>query len=170
MKQKPTAIIFLAGSTWTIKNIISSTSFIELKGLKRGTSYEWQVRSKCTADPTEMYSAFTSSQFFSTLSNNGPNNSARTTIADEEIKIAFPAGLTIWPNPASAQVMINVSGLKGLSELQVVNMLGQVVISQTVVLKEGQTHTINIAGLSQGVYKLVLRNREGLLTGTFIKK
>jgi len=157
-------------STWTTKNISTNTYFLDVKGLKRGTNYEWQVRSKCTAVPTEMYSAFTSSQFFSTLSNTGPTNTTRTTIADEEMKIAIPARLTVWPNPSSARIMINVSGLKGLSELRVVSMLGQVVISQTIVLKEGQAQAINIAGLSQGVYKLVLRNRESLLTGTFIKK
>ena len=157
-------------STWTIKNISSNTALLDLKGLKRGATYEWQVRSKCTAVPAEMYSAFTSSQFFSTLSGNGSSSSARTTIADEEIKIAVSAGLAIWPNPTSAQIKINVGGLNGLSELQVVNMWGQVVISQTIVLKAGQAQTINTSRLSQGVYKLVLRNRQGQLNGTFIKK
>ena len=160
----------LGTTTWTIKNISSSTALLDLKGLKRGTTYEWQVRSKCTAVPAEMYSAFTNSQFFSTFSANAPGSSGRTTIADEEIKIAVPAGLTIWPNPTSAQIIINVSGLNGLSELQVVNMWGQVVISQTAVLKAGQPQTINISRLSQGAYKLVLRNRQGQLAGTFIKK
>ena len=157
-------------STWTTKNISGNIALLDLKGLKRGTTYEWQVRSKCSAVPTEMYSAFTSSQIFSTLSNTGLNNPATTTIADEESKIAVPAGLTIWPNPTSAQIIINFSELNGLSELQVVNFLGQVVISKTVVLKAGQAQTINIARLSQGVYKLVLRNLKGQLTGTFIKK
>jgi hypothetical protein len=62
------------------------------------------------------------------------------------------------------------NGSEGLSELQVVNMLGQAVIPKTVVLKGGHAHTINITGLSKGVYKVILKNREGLLTGTFIKK
>ena len=62
------------------------------------------------------------------------------------------------------------NGLEGLPELQVVNMLGQAVIPKTIVLKGGHAHNINITGLSEGVYKVILINREGLFTGTFIKK
>ena len=158
-------------STWTIKNITNTNGYIAIKGLKRATTYEWQVRSKCAAAPTEMFSAFTSPQFFTTLSSNGPGFSAKFSFEEEEIKIGNPTtGITIWPNPALTQLMFKVSGLEGSGEMDVVNMLGQVVISQTVILKEGQAHTIDVAGLPRGVYKLMLRNRDGLLKGTFIKK
>lgn len=154
-------------TTWTVKDISSNTSFINLKGLKRSTTYEWRVRSKCTSDQAELFSAFTSPLIFSTLSGTGPT--AITTIAKEEIIKAVPA-LSIWPNPASAQIMITVSGYEGLSELQVINMLGQRVTTQAVFLKEKQTISLNTGGLPPGVYKLIMQNHSGILTGTFVKK
>ncbi|MEO7923846.1 MAG: SBBP repeat-containing protein [Chitinophagaceae bacterium] len=153
-------------TNWTSKNTSGNIGFLDIKGLKKGLTYEWQVRTKCSNNPGAVYSAFTSLVTFTTSSSLARSGEATT---EEETSKITPTALVVYPNPASQQISLNVSGYEGKWNLKVVNVLGQQVIFHTVELKGRQTYSINISALAQGIYKVILFNDSGVITGTFMK-
>ena len=83
----------------------------------------------------------------------------------------FPTGiLEIFPNPAVQKIRIDVNNYDGSMQLQVVNVLGQQVITKSVVLNGEEIYSVDISSLTKGMYKVVLLNGSDIGTGTFVKE
>src|SRR6188474_742246 len=160
----------VVGTTpWTIKNINSNTSFLELKALKRGTSYEWQVRSKCTANPVEVFSAFTSPLVFTTLSGSGRSIASNASVPANEVSEDLNKQF-LYPNPASEFVYLNFNSAKeGLVNIQIVNSIGQLVKQHPVnTIKGHNQFKIQVADIRPGMYILRINKGDLNLTKKFV--
>lgn len=78
-----------------------------------------------------------------------------------------PLALTIIPNPVKDQVLVNFTGIEGKAVLQVLNLNGQVLVSQNI---NSDGIVLNISSLPDGLYFVRLRNEKVILTGKFIKQ
>ena len=74
----------------------------------------------------------------------------------------------LFPNPASHSITVKFSA-NIYSQLQVVDMLGKVVMSNKITAKE-QEHKLNIALLPAGVYTVVLSSGDSKTVHKFIKQ
>lgn len=79
--------------------------------------------------------------------------------------------VSIYPNPATddIHILINSSRVAGPVTGEVLNPLGQVVLSFSIPLNE-QKATLPVNSLNTGVYIIKLYNRELLYTHTFVKQ
>jgi len=77
--------------------------------------------------------------------------------------------LSIFPNPATTKININVADYLGIYRLLVINTLGEQVIDKIVELNEEEQYTIDISSLAKGIYMVVMSDEEEVLTGTFVK-
>lgn len=78
--------------------------------------------------------------------------------------------LEMYPNPASQEINIVVEDFEGKTVLNVINVLGEQVISRDVQLKGEPLYSIDVNTLAPGIYKIVLMNNNQLSSGTFIKE
>ncbi len=83
---------------------------------------------------------------------------------DTSIKDSFK----IFPNPAKDVVHIYDETLKGKVTIEIVDMVGRVVSTNQVELKNNR-HTIDTAALAKGVYVLKFTTNEGTITKKLIK-
>jgi Secretion system C-terminal sorting domain len=75
--------------------------------------------------------------------------------------------ISVLPNPASEKIVINLSDPSSISEIQIVNVTGQVLKQ----LKSVQfTNEITISSLQAGMYYIRLLGKNGLITKTFVKQ
>jgi len=78
--------------------------------------------------------------------------------------------ISIYPNPVSDQLTLNVDATETNTPIEIKNLLGQTVYAD--VLKSGagkQSMNINISGLSKGVYFIQLKNKDLISSKKFIK-
>ena len=75
--------------------------------------------------------------------------------------------VSAYPNPATSSVTF--AGINGATEIQIVNLVGNVVATQSL---NGSTDevSLNIAGLTAGLYVAKITNGSGVFTKTFVKK
>jgi len=103
-----------------------------------------------------------------TLQGHGGNRGYRlgNTFSDVLATDAFSLeGLTVYPNPASGIVTVKNKAL--LSEVKVVNLLGQEVVSQKV---NDTAVPVNISGLSIGTYVFKITAADGRTTSVKVVK
>lgn len=82
-----------------------------------------------------------------------------TAIADNNTE----AEINIFPNPSSGQFTIT-SSLNGYCSLELLNNLGQPVMSDAEFISSGNLHkNINVSGLAQGIYCLVIKSEDGVM-------
>ena len=108
-----------------------------ITGLDDETEYDVYVRSACTP---EVHSNWSSLVTFTTP----------LAVGIEEIGdgIAF----SIYPNPTSDATSITVSGVNGSVQIEVVDMNGRTVSSQTIDCSGDCAKEMNVEGLAQGTY------------------
>lgn len=83
------------------------------------------------------------------------------------------AGFSLYPNPATATVTVELDGLRPQSDVpvEVRNTLGQVVLRTTAPLRQGKSiRSLDINLLSPGVYIVQLCPAEGTVVKRFIKQ
>jgi hypothetical protein len=80
-------------------------------------------------------------------------------------------GVVVAPNPAGDQLAVSFSAF-GRTDLEVINLQGQVVRSLTLLdLEAGQyTQDIQLAGLASGVYHVRVMSNGAMQTATFLKQ
>jgi hypothetical protein len=80
-------------------------------------------------------------------------------------------GITIWPNPASDMLYLNViDGVAGVATLTVTDMDGSVVRTQAINLANGKSQlSIPVGELSDGLYMLRIGNASGYMSQRFLK-
>lgn len=93
------------------------------------------------------------------------NNQACITINRGEVAISenVVSEVSIYPNPATSVLNVNAAGY---SQVEVINMLGQVVYSNSI----SNNAQINVSNLNDGVYFVRLSGANGTTTQKFIKK
>ena len=80
---------------------------------------------------------------------------------DDETGLDSPESLTlnVYPNPANERLTIESD--ESISDIRMINMLGQVVYSATV---SDNRHQINVSGMQQGVYFIQVGTSAGITT------
>ena len=93
------------------------------------------------------------------------NNQACITINRGGVAISenVVSEVSIYPNPATSVLNVNAAGY---SQVEVINMLGQVVYSNSI----SNNAQINVSDLNNGVYFVRLSGANGTTTQKFIKK
>lgn len=72
---------------------------------------------------------------------------------------------SVYPNPASDSIILDLSNWEsGGLELQIVGMEGKLALTRTI--QGGQKNAVDIAGLSEGYYLIIIRNAAGQTLGT----
>ena len=118
------------------------------------------------------------------LSPNGQVDNGSSSTIPEAVAAGFvvstkdisyvPDLINVYPNPANDKLNILVQDIKngGITELQVLDMSGKLIMTQNVDLIQGANRsTLNIAELAAGTYVLKLNNEKGgAYTTTFSKK
>ena len=132
--ENPIAAVKVEGSQFKLQTIII---------LDKGTPYYWKVQAvkgMGISDWSDTYSF--------------------TTIAEIGISEPFDKNnISIYPNPSSGTLHVNVSGEENTAvTIYIMDLLGQVHVEQSVVFSQGSTKSFDLSGLANGLY-LVKLNR-----------
>ena len=122
------------GTPVTVSNAITYT----LTGLESEKSYSVFVRAVCAEDAT---GAWSSRVNFVTLEG-----------GQTGINGADGANLSIYPNPTTSTTTIALSGVSGSVSVNIVDMNGRVVMSDTMSCEGDCAKTMEVSGLAQGAY------------------
>ena len=114
---------------------VRTDSFFNLAGLTAGKDYTVKVRTVCGDDN---FSAYVSTNFRTT---GGVGISDVNTVS-----------CTIYPNPTSNATTISVSGVNGKVKIEVVDMNGRVVSSESLECSSDCVKTMDVDNLAQGAY------------------
>ncbi|MBR5353627.1 MAG: fibronectin type III domain-containing protein [Bacteroidales bacterium] len=106
-----------------------------INGLEFNTQYDLYVRALCGADN---YSPWTPVTTFTT--------------GTQGIDNAEGVACTIFPNPTSSATTISVSGVSGKVKIEVVDMNGRTVASETLECSSDCRKTMDVDHLAQGAY------------------
>ena len=106
-----------------------------LTGLDYNTQYDLYVRALCGADNYSGWSPVTT-----------------FTTGTEGISSADGATCTIFPNPATSSTTITVGGVNGKVKIEVVDMNGRTVASETLECNSDCVKTMEVDKLAQGTY------------------
>lgn len=125
--------------TW-LTRFANGKDFVILKSLECNTTYEWQVMSIC-ADDGSSYSYYSPSDYFTT-------NVCRLGNDTGEPE------LLLFPNPATDRINISISGINGEAYVSIIDMNGQIVLKENVII-DGVYHMVwNTEIISAGIYQL----------------
>lgn len=79
--------------------------------------------------------------------------------------------LSVFPNPASEKLVIELSGnLSGAISTEVYNSLGVKVSKYNIISNQDNKLKINVSDIPKGFYTLVIKHEETVLTAKFIKE
>ena len=115
-------------------DIASGTTSYTFSGLLPETEYEFYVQTKCGDD---IYSNVTGRTSFVTLS------------SSQGIYDVESGTLTLFPNPASSNVTVTVSGFEGEVTVEIVDLNGKRVAEQRT---QNSELTIDVTAMAQGAY------------------
>jgi Secretion system C-terminal sorting domain len=76
-------------------------------------------------------------------------------------------GLSIFPNPASEKIVINLSDPSSITEIQIVNAMGQVLRHVKTIHFNNE---VNISSLQAGIYYIRFHGNNGFTTRSFVKQ
>jgi autotransporter-associated beta strand protein len=156
---------------WTVGNNHEQQSY-ELERSKNGQQFEPISKIAAAKDVTVADYSYTDEQPLTGW------NYYRLRATDNQLKQSTsrivrvwwgtgPAVVSVLPNPASEKIVINLSDPSSITEIQIVNTIGQVMRN----IKSVQfTNEVTISSLQAGMYYIRLLNRNGLITKTFIKQ
>ena len=137
-----------SSSTWLTIQGAGTAMIRNLTGLTLGTAYQWQIRSKCGTSSPYTFSAWSTVGSFTTASVRLGNFAA----AENQ--------LTIFPNPATSNVTIQISSEEDFGgTIVVTDMTGRVLLSQNAEVISGENNfDLNIADLLSGMYIVCIRD------------
>ena len=121
--------------TGTSKTVNSPSA--TLVGLEYDTPYDVYVRSLCS---DEVYSFWSQPVTFTTLPHVGIND------------VADGVNCTIYPNPATTETTITISGANGTVTITVVDMEGRTVATEDLSCSADCTKQMTLQSLAQGAY------------------
>jgi len=136
-------------------------------------SFLFTVNAKCN-DGSDCSYSYPLSQnsnernFYQLLVTGKDGSSIRSNIVQQTVDCSAGkvSQISLYPNPANSQVSLNYSSSKGQSnsQLTVYDVLGRVVLQQTVVVQEGPNQmNVSLTNMTDGVYLLVLEAQHNRL-------
>jgi hypothetical protein len=147
---------FVLTKTGENNNMASlKNSSILIKNLKPNSSYTWYVRSFTknftTPDITSKYIFSFTTAGFSTV-NTIENN----------------AGISVYPNPAESEILVNFVNGNPIYEVTIYSLDGRM-IDKKINLNSSEVE-LDIRGLSNGMYIIACESDKGISVSKFIKK
>jgi len=140
------------GSTWTTPVSITTNSYTNV-ALTAGKTYTWQVAGTC--DGAIMN--YVNGPSFSTPA------SRIATIADEP----ETSQVNVYPNPFEKNIEVSVDSISGSMSIQIVDMMGQLVLTSTL---SDLVTSIPTDNLSKGMYLIyITRDNKLIYTSKIIK-
>ena len=127
----------------TVTNYTTTETTYMITGLSSGTTYSIRVRAICSANNTSEWTAPVEG---TTAGQNG--------ISDVEAANA----IRIYPNPTSVSTTINIEGVNGVVKIDIVDMNGRIIKSETTGCNNGCTKQIEVADMAKGAYFVRVSN------------
>ncbi|MBA3649868.1 MAG: T9SS type A sorting domain-containing protein [Chitinophagales bacterium] len=150
----------VGSSSWTTQKVNSNTNSKKLTGLIVGTDYEWEIASKCSANPNS-YSSFSSLQTFTTASASFEKAYSETS----------EMNVIISPNPSSGQINLDIKSHENSLNIEVVNYAGQIVLNSNIVQENEDFHEqFDISVLPSGIYCIVIKSGSEMTSAKFVKQ
>ena len=124
---------------------------------------------------TMTLSSYNGTAYIAFVYNGDDTNSETTTIQIDNVLVTgTPANVTnldgklsVFPNPATSE--LTVSSISNINNVTVSNVIGQKVLSINGI--NADNYTLNVAGLTKGVYLINIENTDGTSVVTkFVKK
>ncbi len=148
--------------TSTTSATLACTGTTVFLGGQGGTSYVWALGSQTTvANPVSLTTGTTSGVVTLTLTGTNAAGCSASIAVTQSVSLctginesSLATNLSVYPNPFANE--INVSGVKG--SIEVINMLGQVVLTTSV----NENEKINTTNFAKGVYFVKVRNEQGV--------
>lgn len=75
--------------------------------------------------------------------------------------------ITLFPNPTKSEIQINAED--EILLIKIIDLKGQLVLTETNFVGDNKTHTINIADINQGIYYMIVETKAGIKTEKLIK-
>ncbi|MGB1032371.1 MAG: T9SS type A sorting domain-containing protein, partial [Flavobacteriales bacterium] len=79
-------------------------------------------------------------------------------------------GLNLYPNPTVGVLNVSIENASSVKAIEMLNGLGQVVVSEMLNQKGSFVQQMNISDLASGLYTLRLKTTEGDVSKLIIKK
>jgi hypothetical protein len=135
-------------------NVVTTNS-LSLIGLDPSSTYKWKVRSNCDASESNV-SAFTSWQYFTTLSSN------RITAGDTDLGTS----LTIYPNPTRGIFNISfVSEEVDNFEITIVDAFGKIISNEDKQDFIGEyIKIVDLSNSPRGIYMVQIKTQDSFVT------
>ncbi|MDB5267567.1 MAG: hypothetical protein JWP58_607 [Hymenobacter sp.] len=144
-----------------------------------GTTYQWYVGTTLIVGATsQTYTANGATapgtytvRFVSTAT--GCQSAASASlVVTSSVKPLAGTSLSVYPNPThDGNLKVELTGYRAVTELTVLNALGQVVFAATVPASNGTTtQAVNLTQLSTGIYILRVKTEGGLDTRRVVKE
>ncbi len=138
--------------------VAASSSDNSMGSVTGSGTYTYGSTATLTATPTN------SNCSFSHWSDNSTANPYSFTVTSDVSLIAYfdrlegidatdsNTDISIYPNPTTKTATISLSGINGEISLQLVDAMGRIVISKTLVCDENCHATVNVENLARGIY------------------
>ncbi|MDR0926990.1 MAG: S8 family peptidase [Ignavibacteria bacterium] len=137
------------------QNLLSNTTSIILQGATNNKTYYWRVRAiNAVGDSSDLSDVWT----FKT----GP-----TSIADTP---SPEISLLLFPNAVTNNVSILVNGVSGVSTIQVFDISGNMIYTNTIESENGFTDNVDMSNYATGSYLVRVSNGKDVVTEKLIKK
>ncbi|MDB5228273.1 MAG: hypothetical protein JWN78_2466 [Bacteroidota bacterium] len=93
------------------------------------------------------------------------NNPDINSAPDEKILLK---GFNIYPNPTRNEFTVEANNMESNYNITVYNMIGEVVYNQNNVTKENQLVKVNTNTLANGIYKVIIENKESKINKSIV--
>ena len=149
-------------STWT--TISTLTPAYNVTGLLPSTSYEWRVATVCRTSPL-VISSYSGTNNFTTLA-----STALIALGNNTDKAVLNGNFTaaVYPNPASTNATLQVSGVKGLFTITISSIDGKV-LWQSGRLTDKSVQ-LPISKLAAGMYLVLVKTDDNVETLKLLKE
>jgi len=129
-------------SNW--RNKTTSNTSVKVNGIKKGRTYEYRVRAICSGTPSDY-------------------SDIETFVAGSSSRVALETKMEIYPNPASDKVIIKFDD-EDLTEIEVnmFDLSGKQLLHES--FGDGSDVEVDVSGLQNGVYLIVLDHGQGFRT------
>ncbi len=141
-----------ANFRWKDVNGTGGVTGTQLTGLSASSTYQWQVRTKCTG---VAYTPYSASVIFSTpaprISESVPENNL--------------IDVTVFPNPAHNNLTVSFNASKeNTGRIFILDLSGRELITRNLTVKEGENISeLDVSDLSKGIYVVAIES-EGMLS------
>jgi PKD repeat protein len=80
--------------------------------------------------------------------------------------------VNIFPNPSNGNIILEITGLSGETDIEVINTLGEIIFKKIIYIKslDNYRKNLNLSEYPDGIYLIILRNHKSLSISKFLIK